>query len=57
VWHVRALPKIRAYYEQVLADFSVNDVAHTLHYLIKMLEAMQGLDRGDQGAQDHDRSE
>src|SRR5262249_5209990 len=47
VWHVQAQPKIRAYYEQVLADFSINDIAHALHYLLKMLEAMQRLDRGE----------
>ncbi len=46
VWHIQAQPKIRSYYEHVLADFSINDVAHTLHYLLKMLEAMQRLDRG-----------
>ena len=44
VWQVQALPKIRAYYEQILADFSINDVTHTLHYLLKMLENMQRLD-------------
>ena len=44
VWQVLALPKIHAYYEQILADFSVNDVTHTLHYLLKMLENMQRLD-------------
>lgn len=44
VWQVLALPKIRAYYEQILADFSINDVTHTLHYLLKMLENMQRLD-------------
>jgi DNA-binding MarR family transcriptional regulator len=47
VWQVLAQPKIRAYYEQVLADFSVNDIAHALHYLLKMLEAMQRLDHGE----------
>ena len=47
LWHLQAQPKIRSYYEQVLADFSVNDVAHALHYLLKMLEAMQRLDRGE----------
>lgn len=46
LWRVLAQPKIRAYYEQVLADFSVNDIAHALHYLLKMLEAMQRLDGG-----------
>lgn len=54
VWQVLALPKIHAYYKQILADFSINDVTHTLHYLLKMLENMQRLDaeRGtvEQGA-------
>ena len=44
VWHARALPKIRAYYEEILGDFSVNDLTHMLHYLLKMLENMQRLD-------------
>jgi DNA-binding MarR family transcriptional regulator len=44
VWQVLALPKIHAYYDRILADFSVNDVTHTLHYLLKMLENMQRLD-------------
>ena len=44
VWLVQALPKIHAYYEQILGDFSINDVTHTLHYLLKMLENMQRLD-------------
>ena len=45
VWQVLAWPKIRAYYEEVLGDFSINDVTHTLHYLLKMLENMQRLDQ------------
>lgn len=49
VWHDLALPKIHAYYEQILADFSVNDVTHTLHYLLKILENMQRVD-GERGA-------
>lgn len=44
VWQVQARPKILAYYEQILADFSINDVTHTLHYLLKILENMQRLD-------------
>lgn len=44
VWEVKAQPKIRAYYEQALADFSSNDMTHTLHYLLKMLENMQRID-------------
>jgi DNA-binding MarR family transcriptional regulator len=46
VWQVLAQPKIRAYYEQVLSDFSINDAAHTLHYLIKILDNMKRLDDG-----------
>jgi DNA-binding MarR family transcriptional regulator len=44
VWQDLALPKIHGYYESILADFSVNDVTHTLHYLLKILENMQRLD-------------
>jgi DNA-binding MarR family transcriptional regulator len=44
VWQVLAQPKIRDYYERILADFSVNDVTHTLHYLLKILDNMQQLD-------------
>ena len=44
VWQVLAQPKILAYYEEILADFSINDLTHTLHYLLKMLGNMQRLD-------------
>jgi DNA-binding MarR family transcriptional regulator len=44
VWHALALPKIRAYYQEVLGDFSFDDATHMLHYLLKMLEKMQRLD-------------
>ena len=44
VWNVLARPKILGYYEEILGDFSVNDVTHTLHYLLKILENMQRLD-------------
>ncbi len=46
VWQDLAQPKIRAYYEQALDGFSVNDMAHTLHYLLKIVENMQRLDEG-----------
>jgi DNA-binding MarR family transcriptional regulator len=46
VWLVRAQPKIHDFYEQALAGFSVNDIAHTLHYLLMMLENMKRLDTG-----------
>ena len=55
VWHALALPKIRAYYGEILGDFSVNDLTHMLHYLLKMIEKMQRLDQawvgsaGDEG--------
>jgi len=46
VWRVLALPKIRDYYEDVLANFSINDRAHALHYLLKILENMKRIDDG-----------
>lgn len=46
VWQVLAQPKIRAYYDQVLSNFSINDTAHALHYLLKMLDNMKQLDGG-----------
>jgi DNA-binding MarR family transcriptional regulator len=52
VWQVQALPKIHAYYEQILGDFSINDVTHTLHYLLKILENMQRLDAEVRGGGD-----
>ena len=44
VWLERAQPKIHDYYEQALDGFSTNDLAHTLHYLLKLLENMKRLD-------------
>jgi DNA-binding MarR family transcriptional regulator len=44
VWSVKAQPKIHAYYEQALHDFSVGDLTHTLHYLLKLLDNMRALD-------------
>ncbi len=60
-WLKHALPKIYGYYDQALAGFSINDMSHTLHYLLKMLDNMQGLDAdvqhkarvADGGAQGH----
>lgn len=54
VWQKLAQPKIRAYYEEILGDFSINDVTHTLHYLLKMLENMQRLDQAWVGSSDED---
>ena len=40
VWEMLAQPKIRACYAQVLADFSVYDLAHALHDLLKIPQNM-----------------
>lgn len=45
VWLDQARPKIKAYYEQVLQDFSMGDMAHTLHYFLKLLDNMEKIDR------------
>ena len=44
VWTRLAQPKIHDYYEQALDGFSSNDLTHTLHYLLKLLENMKRLD-------------
>jgi DNA-binding MarR family transcriptional regulator len=51
VWRVLAQPKIRAYYQAVLEDFSVDDTAHLLHYLLKILENMKRVDAGQAGVE------
>jgi DNA-binding MarR family transcriptional regulator len=43
-WSKEAQPKIRKYYESALADFSIGDISHSLHYLMKLLENMKSLD-------------
>jgi DNA-binding MarR family transcriptional regulator len=57
VWQDLALPKIHGYYEAILADFSVNDVTHTLHYLLKILENMQRLDAERLSAEEGDEAQ
>ncbi len=55
LWTQQAIPKINAYYDDVLRDFSVNDVTHTLHYLLKLLDNMKRIDdetRAQSNAQD-----
>lgn len=47
VWMVHAQPKIHDYYEQALDGFSTNDITHSLHYLLKLLDNMKRLD-GDE---------
>lgn len=56
VWQDLAQPKIRAYYERILADFSTNDLTHTLHYLLKILENMQQLDAERGKAEEEDEA-
>lgn len=51
VWMVKAQPKIHGYYEQALDGFSTNDLTHTLHYLLKLLENMKRLDDDKEPAQ------
>jgi DNA-binding MarR family transcriptional regulator len=45
VWKIDALPKIHAYYEAALTDFSTGDLTHTLHYLLKLLDNMEKIDQ------------
>lgn len=52
VWVIQAQPKIRAYYQRLLTDFSTDDVTHALHYLLKILENMQRLDAEWVGAEE-----
>lgn len=56
VWLEQAFPKIQDYYDDVLSDFSVNDVTHMLHYLLKMLENMQRLDQAWAGSTESDEA-
>nr|WP_321801132.1 MarR family transcriptional regulator [Caballeronia sp. J97] len=52
LWTRHATPKIHGYYEEVLKDFSVDDVTHTLHYLLKLLDNMKKLDDAAQSGAD-----
>ena len=45
VWMELAQPKIKVYYEQALQDFSIGDMAHTLHYFLKLLDNMEKIDK------------
>jgi DNA-binding MarR family transcriptional regulator len=44
VWITTAMPKINHFYDQALMDFSINDTAHFLHYLLKLLDNFKLLD-------------
>lgn len=51
VWTVLAQPKIEAYYARALEGFSVDDMTHAIHYLLKLLDNMERLDtQGRPGA-------
>ncbi|MGH8857529.1 MAG: MarR family winged helix-turn-helix transcriptional regulator [Polaromonas sp.] len=54
VWMVQAQPKIHGYYEQALAGFSVSDITHSLHYLLKLLDNMKRLDGDEEPEQTGD---
>ncbi len=54
VWAVQAQPKIHDYYEQALGGFSISDITHTLHYLLKLLENMKRLDGDEESGQTDD---
>lgn len=51
VWQEEAQVHIRRYYDQALVDFSVGDMAHLLHYLLKLLDNMQAIDRASGGVE------
>jgi DNA-binding MarR family transcriptional regulator len=55
LWQQHALPKIHGYYDQVLQGFSINDSAHALHYLLKILDNMKRIDTPvDEGGEGDD---
>ncbi|MDR3451885.1 MAG: MarR family transcriptional regulator [Rhodoferax sp.] len=54
VWMVQAQPKIHDYYEQALAGFSISDITHALHYLLKLLDNMKRLDGDEESGQTDD---
>ncbi len=53
VWLLHAVPLIAEYYEGALEGFGVNDMVHTVHYLLRILENMRRLDTtGDDAGDD-----
>jgi DNA-binding MarR family transcriptional regulator len=46
LWQIDAQAKIQAYYAQALDGFSMNDMTHTLHYLLRMLDNFKTLEAG-----------
>lgn len=57
LWIHEATPKIHGYYEQVLENFSTDDVTHTLHYLLKLLDNMKHLDDATHAATGEEEEE
>ena len=49
VWEEAAQPKIKAFYEAATEGMSTTDLAHSLHYMIKLLENMNRIDTGTEG--------
>lgn len=45
-WTTRALPRIEAFYDDAVAGLSVEDLSHTLHYLVRLLENMEAIEEG-----------
>ena len=44
VWEHRALPEIHRYYQRAVAGFTDDDLTHTLHYLLELLDNMAAID-------------
>jgi DNA-binding MarR family transcriptional regulator len=43
-WHDRAVPRINEFYDRAAAGLSVEDLSHTLHYLVRLLDNMVAID-------------
>ena len=52
VWEEAAQPKIKAFYEAATEGMSTTDLAHSLHYMIKLLENMNRIDTGTEGREE-----
>jgi len=52
LWLEQAIPKINAYYDDALTDFSLDDVTHALHYLLKLLDNMKRIDESTRSVSD-----
>ncbi len=43
-WNERALPRIERFYADATIGMSIEDLSHTLHYLVRLLDNMSQLD-------------